>query len=228
MPRLIGGAAIDAKLDRGFLARHDIQKLRFEAGVDAPSDLTFAADRGANNSVTEQHNRVIANWDDNTKEMTLAVSGGGDGYFIPYVGNPAGDASHSSQAGVAQMYNRSLGSYVKVDDPAIEWVATGPFSGCYASTFRTGDGKVAFAHIVTPISKDKPETADTVDNQKMHIENLVGALRDRTDCPKMSPADGFGYVFWIKLDGAWTRRLVTVLGGEVQTVGRRHVVPHQL
>jgi hypothetical protein len=195
------GAEINSKLERGVLGRGAIRQLRGEFyQLQAPSDSTFS--QGVVDSVTRQATGIDAAWDAKDNALTLRISFGGPGLWIPYLGNGV----KSKLVGVAQTLNHGLGTYTPplVSGGAISWVVTGPFSGCTAATFSPTGAKV-FAHIITP---GGGRTCDAVPNQIANIATQVNAPEPKDHALFTPNGPGVGYVFWTYLSGGWYRRVL--------------------
>lgn len=202
----MNGEELNKKLERGVFGS-SIKKLAGAwSTLEAPSDMTCA--NGVNDSVTQQQRRVDAVWDSKHNKLTISNTPAGPGLWIPYLGN-----GMPNPVGVAVTRLRGLGTYTDIIGAGVSWVATGPFTGCYAVTFTPPGGKV-FAHIITPA---REYTADTPANQATNIANQVGA-----PTPNLagSQVKG-GYVFWTRIKGLWWRRVIhtaAAAGAMSQTV----------
>ncbi|NNG05870.1 MAG: hypothetical protein HKM95_17445 [Inquilinus sp.] len=208
----MNGAELNKKLERGLLGS-SIKRLVIAKALAAPSDPERT--RGVENSVTEQAHAVDAAWENGTLSIYARPEEGhipkGPGLWIPYLGN---------------VDDRSYGTYTPaMGNPSVSasWVGTGPFSGCYAVTLTTFQGKV-FAHVVTKTEGCAVQPALT---QAHHIANQITApqlTQAALDKMKVSSGEGWCYVFWTKKGDNWWRRvLVTSVAepGKIVSVGKR-------
>lgn len=214
------GAEINQRLERSwwFGCYYDIRELKANPGfatLQVPSDLTFA--QGVVDSVSEQAHRIDADWDDVNKRLTLSLNAGGEGYWIPYLGN-----GPSNLVGMAQTANHGLGTYTPVIAPGspISWVVTGAFSGCSSASFKTPAG-MHFAHLITP--PETGVTCDTIANQRANVaaQLNIPATAPDVQVQQVLSGTGEGYVFWTFFDATWHRRVVWAFGGKVKAVDRR-------
>lgn len=111
--------------------------------------------------------------------------------------------------------------------PDVDWVASGPFSGCYAAHFsavpkskginvKTGR-KVIFAHLVTtgsnkapPLSKQIKEIAAELGIGSEFLEFFGDRFQINAKIPRKGRVIWKGYVFWFRGEepNSWYRRIV--------------------
>ncbi len=209
------GEEVNAKLERGWFGKVSIKKLHVAINdLQQPSDPNCA--NGVNDSVTQQAHEVDATWTEDTGLLSITSSAGGPGLWIPYMGN-----GMTASIGVAQTANHGLGTYTPlVGAGGASWVATGPFSGCYAVEFTVpgpGGGKV-FAHVITAEGQAHPAKEPAA--QVLDIANeLNGAIPPTPDKLAASkPSGGIGFVFWTLYKGSWWRREIFAGAGNPCTV----------
>jgi hypothetical protein len=215
---------LNKKLERGVFGASIKQLGGLWGALGAPSDTTYA--HGAVDSVTQQARRVDATWNAANKRLTIQAAAGGPGLWIPYLGNGVTELSRQAAidaGGLAHTVGCGLGSYTQVGAGGANWVATGPFSGCYAVTLTAPGGDKVFAHVITPAAGYT--AADPV-TQAVDIANQVGAIPPSPDELSNSKVTGggIGYVFWTRLNGIWWRRVIFAGVGNpatVMSVGRK-------
>jgi hypothetical protein len=196
---------VNRKLARPPIGKPAIKKLKFSPmQLQVPSDRTFS--HGVVDSVTQQATGIDAVWDNKENALTLRISFGGPGLWIPYLGNGAAEAK-----GVAQTVAFGLGTYTPplVGGGVVSWVVTGPFTGCTAATFSPSASKV-FAHIITPAPA---HPCDTVPNQIANIAAKVGAPVPTGNAVIRPMLAGEVFVFWMYLGSGWYRRLLWAVQG---------------
>lgn len=198
------GEELNEKFERGLFGRSAIKKLFFK-GLEIPQDKEFTD--GVEDSVTKQQHPVSAVWNSADKSVTISLDPlHGTGLWIPYLG-----IGYSKPKGMAKTKARGLGTYtasLPAGAAGYTWVATGPFSGCYAVTFTVDGSRKVFAHIITPAAG---ATAESVDKQATDIADSVGAPRlsaDQLQECLVKPKEGVGYVFWTLINGVWWRRVI--------------------
>ncbi len=142
--------------------------------------------------VSEQQHNVSCSFANGT--LTIITDPAGDGLWIPYLGNGPGIAGAKGWGAFTRGVTNET------------WVATGPFSGCYAAAFDSPAGK-RFAHLITPAGG---YAAASVDEQIAAICNQIG-----TEQHKKWNMDGIGLgiVFFMRYDGMWHKRSVWVAPG---------------
>jgi hypothetical protein len=144
--------------------------------------------------VSEQQHRAEAVFDGTTGTLKITKDPNGEGLWIPWLGQ-----------GTNQNGLKGVGTYTQEVTNA-SWVATGPFSGCYAVAYWGGGG-MRFAHIVTPGSGY--QTA-SVDEQINAIAGATGAAKSEKYSMN---GNGEGIAFFLKIGSAWRRRFVWVAPG---------------
>jgi len=206
----MNGEELNNKLERGIFGASIKQLAGAWGALETPTDMTFA--NGVNDSVTQQDRRVEATWDSTHNRLTIQAAAAGDGLWIPYLGNGMRNA-----VGVAQTPDHGLGTYTRaIGAGGVSWVATGPFSGCYAVTFTAGGGKV-FAHIITPAHNHT--AADPV-TQAVDIATEIGAIPPAPGelAAHQISGVGIGFIFWTRIKGVWWRRVINTGAGSPATV----------
>lgn len=208
----MNGNEVNSHLERGLFGKAPIKRLIINYPLNILSDDQFLS--GHDNSVTQQAVRIDADWDDNNKILSLVQANAGPGLWIPWI-----ESSPQTYTGAGKTPGRGLGTYTPVLDPNITWVASGPFSGCYAVSFYGAAlNHWVFAHIVTS-TPTSPYPTDTVDNQIANISNQTGLpVRKRQ---LITVNGGSGFIFWTLRNGTWCRRVIWALQGEVKHVGQR-------
>lgn len=126
------------------------------------------------------------------------------GYWLPWI--------EAIQVGKDVM---SIGTYtppIQMDD-AISWVATGPFSGCFAAHFIGKNDEVVFAHVVT-VGMKQFKAASVKDQ----MEDISNQSKNKMDVKKKSKKKiaseegnaGFHFVFWMRDGEGWVRQVLSV------------------
>jgi hypothetical protein len=175
--------------------------------LEEPADLS--AKSGVTDSVTEQAHLVDATWSEANKTLTIARATAGKGYWIPYLGNGIPGVGTDK---------RGLGTYSPAvgSGSTISWVATGPFSGCYAVAL-SGTAGMVFAHVITAASG---YTCEKPEQQLADIAQTVGA--QNPGLGQKASGNGLGFVFWTRIKGVWYRREVFIMPtGMVNSVGKK-------
>jgi len=142
--------------------------------------------------VQEQQHVINAAFNASTGTLSLQKDPTGDGLWIPWLGQ-----------GSASSGQRGWGTYTRAVTNK-SWVATGPFSGCYAVAFSEGP---RFAHIVT--AGGGYSTA-SVDGQIAAIKAATGAT---TETKIDMTGAALGIVFFMKINSQWVYRRAFVLPG---------------
>jgi hypothetical protein len=185
----MNGQQLEACFGNGFSSVRTLKVTLGQLSVPSSNVTDFAAD------VQEQCHRVTATYLNGT--LSVSPDANGDGLWIPWLGQ-----------GSTSSNGKGWGTYT-TDVGTASWVATGPFSGCYACGFT--DGRTTrFAHIVTP---GTGYTVASVDQQIDAVKRATGL----TTVKKIDmTGSGEGFVFFMLLGGIWKhRRLFSVPGGSV-------------
>lgn len=175
--------------------------------VFAAADKKYAY--GVDDSVSEQvHSARATLGNDFNISISKADMQKGQGYWIPYLGN---GATMGNNVGRAVTRYHGLGTYTPRITPGSSstWVATGPFSGCYALSLRSkDDNDVVFGHVIT----HEKDSRYKCDSHKKQIKNILKVVRkeggeeefaEEKPKPHRAPSEAEeelvqldGWVFW--------------------------------
>ena len=142
-----------------------------------------------------------------TAVNTLSIypdSSGQGGLFLPWLTH-----QETSPGSVTTSYT-DLGSFTRpiARTSALSWVVTGPFTGCHAAVYSSGQG-LTFCHLVTGKKDQFPEPSI----QGTGIAAAVGGGTQISSTP-LSPSpnlgDAQGYCFWMRLGTGWQQRTIWV------------------
>lgn len=187
--RIMGltGEELDKVFGKGFTPVKSISGYSMELNRPSNPNIDSTAD------VCEQQHTVSIEFESTTGKLTIKRNSVGEGLWIPYLGN----GIHGRDR------DKGLGTYSKVVTNST-WVASGPFTGCFAACFQ-GAG-VRFAHLITPALN---HPAPTINAQVAAIKFATGAVH-HTKWKVFGAGDGV--VFFMKIRGFWYRRFVWFIG----------------
>jgi hypothetical protein len=187
----MNGQQLEACFGTGFSGVSTIRVANQALSVPSTNVTSFDAD------VQEQCHAVTETFNSGT--LSITPDANGDGLWIPWLGQ-----------GSASSNGKGWGTYTS-DVGNASWVATGPFSGCYAVGV-TGGGSTRFAHIVTAGSG---YTVASVDDQIQAVKTATGL----TTAKKIDmTGSGEGFVFFMLLGGVWKYRRVFAAPGSGSVV----------
>jgi hypothetical protein len=151
--------------------------------------------------VQEQQIQASISFTASTGELKLVGAAGGEGLWVPYLGNGTGGDGA-----------RGWGTYSKLVTAAT-WVATGPFSGCSVAAFQEAGAGFRFAHLIT---KASGHPCASVEEQITSIKEA-----SKASLHGMWPMQGaaLGLAFFMKVGVSWVRRFAWVgHGGDVMQI----------
>lgn len=195
----MNATALDAIFGTGFSS---LKQVGFPYTLNSPATpIVNPAD-----DVQEQAKQVDVQFNDATGKIAIQPQVGGDGLWIPYLGNGQGGPG-----------DKGWGTYTPPVGAAI-WVATGKFSGCSIGMF-SGGGARRFAHVITPAAG---HPCATVAQQSASVSAATGLATVNTYLPP-TPA-GEAIAFMLFLNGSWHKRIVQVFGDQVRAIQGRSTI----